>query len=163
MIYLSSDWHLIKWYDGVEVIDKEKVDIIIRQLAQAKENDQLIFLGDMFDAEVDPHIYGDLCAEIRKHIEKLYRPIFIRGNNDTQSDEFYKEFLGFSKVEFATSFSYNQKVILLSHTSVIAGLKIDYNIHGHIHRPDTDPDTIPYYHPCDKCINLCTKDRRELY
>ena len=161
MIYLSSDWHLIKWNDGVEALNKERFEIILSQLDQATKYDQLIFLGDMFDAEIDPDRY--VCDEIRKRISKFYKPIFIRGNNDTQSDEFYKDFLGFFKVEFATTINYNQKIILLSHTSVMAGNKINYVVHGHIHRANSDPDTIKYYHPADNCINLCTKEEREIY
>jgi calcineurin-like phosphoesterase family protein len=165
MILLSSDWHLIKYKDGVEIIDKDTLDIVLKQLDSAKETDQFIFLGDMFDAEIFPQQYDEILSELKKRISRFYKPIFIRGNNDTQSDSFYKNYLGFSKVEFAAKLRINQKNILLSHTSVQLSEykhKIDYNIHGHIHRLNTNPDTIPYYHFCDDNINLCTADRREL-
>lgn len=162
MILLSSDWHLIKSKDGMDIIDMTVYDTVIGQLEIANKNDQLIFLGDIFDAEIRPYWYNEMMNNLRERIIQFSNPIFIRGNNDCLSDNFYKSYLGFSKVLFATSLNYKGKSILLSHTSVHCEGLVDYNIHGHIHRPNTDPDTIPYYHSPNNNINLCTKDRREI-
>ena len=165
MIYLASDLHLIK-YDkgGYTYFNKEALDRV-HKWPELTEQDQLIYLGDLMDSEVDPYnnSYETFAWNIIRSKIKKGRNIFIRGNNDTLQDEFYHA-LGFEEVTFATICDIKSKKILLSHTSVnLTGYEeiVDYNIHGHIHRPNTDPDVIPYYHYCKHNINLCTKSLRQ--
>ena len=165
MIYLASDLHVIK-YDkgGYTYFNQEALDRI-HKWPRLTEQDQLIYLGDLMDAEVNPYNsnYETFVWNIIRHKIENGRNIFIRGNNDTSQDSFYRQ-LGFEKVVFATIINIKSKKVLLSHTSAnLTGYeeKVDYNIHGHIHRPDTDPDIIPYYHYCKRNINLCTKNCRQ--
>lgn len=167
MIYLCSDLHVIK-YDkegGISYFNKEALDRI-HEWPELTEEDQVIYLGDLIDAEVDPYCnkYEVFVFNIiRNKIKKSKMNIFIRGNNDTQKDDFYKQ-LGFNKITYCTMLNHRSHKILLSHTSVnISGYEgiVDYNIHGHIHRPNVDPDVISYYHYCKRNINLCTKTCRE--
>lgn len=165
MIYLASDLHIIK-YDkgGYTYFNKEAIDRV-HEWPELTEQDQLIYLGDLMDSEVDPYnnSYEIFVWNIIRNKIKKGRNIFIRGNNDTLQDSFYHD-LGFEKIAFSTICNIRSRKILLSHTSVnLTGYEemIDYNIHGHIHRPNTDPDIIPYYHYCKRNINLCTKELRQ--
>jgi len=164
MIYLASDLHLIKYKDGTIYINQEALDRV-HEWPELTDQDQLIYLGDLMDEEIDPYndYYEMFIWNIIRNKIKNGRNIFIRGNNDTVQDKFYND-LGFEKVKFATILNIRSKKILLSHTSVdLTGYEdiVDYNIHGHIHRPNTDPNFIPYYHYCKHNINLCTKSCRQ--
>ena len=161
MIYLASDLHLVKYKDGYVYINQETFNTMMKW-EPITESDQLIYLGDLMDSEINPTYYEAIWNALKSKIEKSSMNIFIRGNNDTLPDSFYKK-LGFSKVVFGTRVVINRENILLSHTSVNIerSCDIDFNIHGHIHRPNVDPDGIPYYHFCKNNINLCTKDLRQ--
>jgi calcineurin-like phosphoesterase family protein len=174
MIYLCSDFHLIQ-------SDKETRQTYVNQEAlnsiftwpTLTEDDTVIFLGDLVDDTITPDIKSPEFIMLKNRLAPAWMNTYLlRGNNDTLPKVFYNK-LGFRHVKFAHMIKANDKDILLSHTSVdltrvaadYSTLRydqaIDYNIHGHIHRKDTDPDTILYYHPCDRNINLCTKDLRQ--
>ena len=152
-IYLSTDWHLVKY-------DKESgrswirpdVDIIKENLQVLKEGDKFIFLGDLQDSEIsDIAVIRDVIKSIPKSVYK----ILIRGNNDTFSDLIYKH-IGFDEILWAKFLKTDDMKILLSHTSVdVCGLPDIYNIHGHIHRPGVNVLDIPYYHNPTRCYNIC--------
>jgi calcineurin-like phosphoesterase family protein len=157
-IYLSTDWHLVKY-------DKESgrswirpdVDLIKENLQIIKEGDTFIFLGDLQDSEIsDIAVVRDVIKSIPKGVHK----ILIRGNNDTFSDLIYEQHIGFNEVLWAKFLKLDNTRILLSHTSVdIHGLSANiYNIHGHIHRPGVNISDIPYYHDPTGCYNICSHD-----
>lgn len=164
-IFLTSDWHIFKCQEGRKPsVNLELIEQLKAQIEKLDIMDHLYFLGDLMDDTVHPS--GSLL-EILMDIGNLLimaspRCHFIRGNNDIMSDAFYKD-LGFNTVSFAEWVENSKgEKILLSHTSVKIPVNRDiYNVHGHIHRPGTDPDKIAYYHKCDRNVNLCTVDHRE--
>ena len=163
MIYVASDLHLVKYKDGNTYINEPAYEHMLKW-KPLTENEQLIYLGDLMDAEIQPEnttAYDLIFNQLKNKISASSYNIFIRGNNDTLPDSFYKS-IGFNKVIFATMITIKNKKILLSHTSVeLINDNVHFNLHGHIHRPGVNPDMIPYYHPCSNNINLCTKDLRE--
>lgn len=176
MIYLCSDFHLIQ-------ADKDARQTYVNQDAlnamltwpTLTEDDTVIFLGDLVDDTITPDIKSPELVMLKNRLMPAWmNTFFLRGNNDTLHKVIYNK-LGFRHVKYAHIIKANEKTILLSHTSVdltrtaadYSSLRyeqaIDYNIHGHIHRKDTDPDSILYYHPAAKNINLCTKDLRQYH
>lgn len=173
MTYVTSDWHIFKMPGGRRPsIDWVSLEIIFSELAKLTKEDTVIFLGDLMDDGIRLPLHGEFVEVLDKINEALSlcnKAIFVRGNNDDQSDNFYKA-CGFDEVVYAVTANTEKAVessmnvnILFSHTSVdIHDDENWINIHGHIHRPNTDPDTISYYHDPSRCINICTADRREL-
>ena len=162
-IYLSTDWHVVK-YDkksGRSWI-RPDMDIIKENLQVLKEGDTFIFLGDLQDSEIsDIEVVRDVIKSISKDVYK----ILIRGNNDTFSELIYKH-IGFDEVLWAKFIKINDTKILLSHTSVdVHGLSSGiYNIHGHIHRPGVNVMDIPYYHDPTRCYNICNhEDKMQVF
>ena len=156
-IYLSTDWHLVKY-------DKESgrswirpdLDLIKENLQVIKEGDTFIFLGDLQDSEIsDITVVKDVIKSIPKGTHK----ILIRGNNDIFGDLLYTKHFGFDEVLWGKFINIDDTKILLSHTSVdLIGLSDVYNIHGHIHRPGVNVMDIPYYHNPKGCYNLCNHE-----
>ena len=168
MIYISSDWHLAKTPNGRRPhIDTATLNIVSEELKKLTKDDIFIFLGDLMDDGIRCPLSGEFerILLLRESILKTKKSIFIRGNNDDQSDNFYKV-LGFDEIAYGVvaNLEKDEKKIniILSHTSLDIHDSEWINIHGHIHRPNVDPDTISYYHDPSRCINICTADRRQL-
>lgn len=162
-IYLSSDWHLIKKdkETGLIYVKPDFEEIICSQYQTVNNEDDLfIFMGDMFDDDVvkTSSELWDILGETRMNmIRNLHgKKIFIRGNNDIMSDQFYIERLGFSSVKFA--FTLEKSKVIISHTSLPIHTRTGWiNIHGHIHRDGWNVDEVPYYHNAERCINICNR------
>lgn len=164
-IFLTSDWHIFTCQWGRKPsVNFELIEQLKKQISQLEITDHLYFLGDLMDDTIHPSgSLRDILDDIG-HLLIMASPRchFIRGNNDVMSDQFYND-MGWNSVSFAEWVENSKgEKILLSHTSVkLPANKDIYNIHGHIHRPGTDPDSISYYHKCDRNVNLCTVDHRE--
>lgn len=161
-IYLSSDWHLIKNEGGITYVRPDFDEIIESQTSQVTDDDTFIFMGDMFDDDVvkkASEYYDILGASRFEALRNLKgKKIFIRGNNDIQSDEFYMNVLKFNSVKF--SFVLDKSRVIISHTSLPIHTRTGWvNIHGHIHKDGVDVDAIPYYHNAESCINICNRGR----
>ena len=158
-IFLSSDWHLVKYDKETDLVYMipEVEEIITNERNIVGNDDIFIFMGDMFDAEVNYDDVG-ISDEIR---DMTGLKIFIRGNNDTVSDEAIKYDLKFDYIYKGIIIP--GRNVLISHTSIPMSYdaKIDdwVNIHGHIHRDGWDCDRIPYYHPAYSNINICNRGK----
>lgn len=168
-IYCATDWHMVKQGVGADY------DAIIKKHRNTvTSKDMFIYLGDIVD-DIMYAVHRDRFTAIVEGMGNCYK-VLVRGNNDILSDSEYLE-MGFDAVVY--SFVYNG--IVFSHTSIdvyrlnkklfgpggvmvqmnegwdadLGKYKIRGNIHGHIHRDGTDCDSIPYYHKCDKNVNVC--------
>ena len=124
-IYLSTDWHL-----GLNSKSQNR-DLKIEKMINkcVKQKDCLIFLGDLVDGEFRNK--DKLKNFIKSYFNHIKHKIFIRGNNDLFTDEFYIS-CGFEKC--VNSFEYKSKQhgrILFSH--IPQKTSCDINIHGHLH------------------------------
>ena len=163
-IYVTSDWHLLQCELGRKPMISPHYEEILNELDKLEEDDILIHLGDIMDDTVG-YVYGQrsIIKDVAKKIRKVKHSILIRGNNDILSSDQFRLTFGFGEVAFAASIGN----IILSHTSIdlrdICDSNVPdyYNLHGHIHRNNCDPDTIGYYHESDHNVNLCTKDGRQ--
>lgn len=163
-IYVTSDWHLLQCEYGRKPMISPYYEEILAELDKLEEDDTLIHLGDVMDDTVG-YVYGnrEIITNIAKKIRPIKNTILLRGNNDVMSAEQFRLMFGFKEVAYAASINN----VILSHTSIDLFDPCDretpnyFNLHGHIHRKNCDPDTIGYYHQCDLNINLCTKDGRQ--
>ena len=91
--FISSDWHIFKMPGGRRPsIDYKATDIIIPELEKLTKNDTFIYLGDLMDDGIRLPMYGNfanILEKIEGRINVAKKKIFIRGNNDDQSDDFY--------------------------------------------------------------------------
>jgi len=160
-VILGTDWHLIR-YDksaGTFYLKQDWEDIIRMQNKACGENDVFIFLGDLVDDDLPEFmpIYELLGCRAERQLTGKYK-FMIRGNNDTFSDHSYKN-LGFDEVVYGIRY----KDIFFSHISVPLHFTEDTgchtNVHGHMHRDNTDVDSIAYYHAYpDDNICICRED-----
>lgn len=123
-VWLASDWHLFvrNKKGGRECHPRLNYDKVIKNISKADPEDLLIYLGDLTDGEY----------KNRSHLKEVLlqlppkNKVLVRGNNDTFSDDFYKE-CGFKYVTY--KFVWND--ILFSHPPLEH--KHSMNIHGHKH------------------------------
>lgn len=149
-IFISTDWHMYRYDKNTGLISRRPdfEDIIGFQNSAVSDEDIFIFLGDLVDDQfTDASAVTEICSRMRGI------KLFIRGNNDIFADDVYING-GFISVDYAIIMN----KIAFSHTSIPVDETEYVNIHGHIHRDGWDCNDIPYYHPCNRNINICTKD-----
>lgn len=126
-VWVMTDWHLLKWNKETKSVYKNKnLSEIIRNCQEMiREDDLLIFLGDLCDGNVERK--KDIAGFI-----KLIpgEKILVRGNNDLFDDEWYLS-NGFKYV--TPKFVWNN--ILFSHRPEDNDNKM--NVHGHFHNART--------------------------
>ena len=127
-IWLTTDWHLITFNKETKTIAKRSnYDQIIGTFSKIPENDLIINLGDLMDAEVENPFYLEM---LKKDISKIKaHKILIRGNNDVLPNTFYTDTLGIDVFIDGNSFRYED--ILFSHACESNTARI--NVHGHSH------------------------------
>lgn len=145
-IFLSSDWHIMKYKYTKERNPVNTTDIIKWCKDNIKSNDVFIYLGDLAYRYTNQHD-SDEIKEIYKSLPGI--KVLILGNHDImQGEEFYKD-CGFDYI--FNEFLY--KNILFSHRPVdmiLRGYVTGLNIHGHIHNLSNDYD---FLNP-DRNINV---------
>lgn len=157
-VWISSDLHLMKTYDGWKLTDDEKINKLLNWNID-KEKDLLIFLGDFVDDTVDNDYVKSLLRYCGENFPK--NRIFVRGNNDMLSDSALKK-LGWEPCYSAfikcgiLSLPY---FCVLSHCPLeLNGYHNVFNIHGHIHKQNWDEKNRHYtlWEPTtpDRCINV---------
>ena len=63
-IWLTTDWHLITFNKETDTISKRSnYDNIVETYSQIPENDLIINLGDLMDAEVEDPFYLDMLKK----------------------------------------------------------------------------------------------------
>ena len=140
--YLATDWHLWKLNKATRKIEKGKrFKAVMQQIEMLKEDDLLIFLGDLADDEFEDR---EALAEVLN--KKKKKKIMILGNNDLLEKEYYEKY--FDKVVEALQYG----EILLTHFP-IANLEEGINIHGHLHGGGT------YFENCPRSIDCFTSGR----
>ena len=140
-IKLSGDWHLWEANRKEKLIRRgHRLDKTIEECKKIKENDLLIFLGDLVDDEFEDEESVERVLNLIKG-----KKIMILGNNDLFNREFYER--NFDVV--VEGFQY--KDLIFTHFPLL-DLTEEVNLHGHIH-------TSSYYHPerCTKNINVFTE------
>lgn len=150
-VWVVSDLHLIKYdKESGRVYHAPDYDEKIEALTQISDGDGVIFLGDLVDSEItDINLVSKLYRSI---IKPRCATVLIRGNNDCFEDAFYIDGIGFDAVVYGLLIGN----IFLSHTSIpIDGQEQYWNVHGHIHRYNCNINDIPYYHPCERNVNIC--------
>lgn len=129
-VYLCTDWHLWKRKDkGKSECNRCKnfEEIFKNVNSMVKENDLLIYMGDLVDGEFkDKEALKDVLLTIP------CKKVLVRGNNDLFDPAFYKS-CGFEYV--VQSFVWSN--ILFCH--VPAKNDNQLNIHGHIHSDQYPP------------------------
>lgn len=145
-IYLSSDWHIMKYKYTKERNPVNTTEIVKWCKNNIKPNDVFIYLGDLAYRYANQHD-SDEIKEIYKSLPGI--KVLILGNHDImQGEEFYKN-CGFDYI--FNEFLY--KNILFTHRPVdmiLRGYITGLNIHGHIHTLSNDYDFI---HP-DRNVNV---------
>ena len=145
-IFLSSDWHIMKYKYTKERNPVNTTEIIKWCKDNIKPNDVFIYLGDLAYRYTNQHD-SDEIKEIYKSLPGI--KVLILGNHDImQGEEFYKD-CGFDYI--FNEFLY--KNILFSHRPVdmiLRGYVTGLNIHGHIHNLSNDYD---FLNP-DRNINV---------
>ena len=135
-VYLATDWHLWKRKEkGKSECNRCKnfEEIFKNVNGTVKENDLLIYMGDLVDGEFkDKEALKDVLLTIP------CKKVLVRGNNDLFDPAFYKS-CGFEYV--VQSFVWSN--ILFCH--VPSKNDNQLNIHGHIHS-SADPQP-PYSYP----------------
>lgn len=126
-VWVMTDWHFLKWNKETKTVYQNKAmsGIISNCQSMVKENDLLIFLGDLCDGEVERK------AEIAAFIEKIPgTKILVRGNNDLFDDKWYLDH-GFKYV--TPKFVWDD--VLFSHRPEDNDNRV--NVHGHFHNART--------------------------
>lgn len=135
-VYLCTDWHLWKRKEKGKSECKrcKNFEEIFKNVnGTVKENDLLIYMGDLVDGEFkDKEALKDVLLTIP------CKKVLVRGNNDLFDPAFYKS-CGFEYV--VQSFVWSN--ILFCH--VPSKNDNQLNIHGHIHS-SADPQP-PYSYP----------------
>ena len=122
-VWVMTDWHLLKWNKETKTVYKSRdLSEIIRNCQEMiREDDLLIFLGDLCDGNVE------IKRDIESFIERIPgEKILVRGNNDLFDDDWYLKH-GFKYV--TPKFIWDD--ILFSHRPQDNDNRI--NIHGHFH------------------------------
>jgi calcineurin-like phosphoesterase family protein len=165
-VWLMTDWHLIRYNKKTgEFYERDNAATILRAAVNAiKENDIVIFMGDLVDSECYTDypvvaLYRKL-ANICSVFEKAKKKYFLIGNNDTEITKIYKE-LGFDEAIPCILFRGD---IVISHMPFKCK-DAKYNIHGHLHIGDPDLKYIGYWaqYGVEKTrqhINVFNNDRR---
>lgn len=128
-VYLGSDWHFSRWSkkeNRLKYNIRKTKDILKKYKMIVKKDDIFIFLGDL------SHIEDNNPTQIKYALSEIkYLPgkkIFIRGNNDLKSNEYYINELGFlvclDELDFGD--------FIFTHIPIEI-LDNQINIHGHIH------------------------------
>lgn len=130
-IYIGSDWHFSRYKKstGKIIADKNTINEILKKYKNTvKKDDIFIFLGDL-TAVRDNN--PDFVKKAINEIKKLPgTKILIRGNNDIEPDDYYKN-IGFVLVEHRLEigdFIFTHEPCELTKNQI--------NIHGHIHGAD---------------------------
>lgn len=130
--WVSCDYHLLREFlKGVPNIERTE-KIIEMHNKYVKKNDLFLYLGDLSEQE----FYDIKSKENQKYLDLLIklsnklngRKIIIIGNNDTGSDNFYKQ-CGFIEV-------IREPILLGNHVFSHEPIKTEdgvLNVHGHIH------------------------------
>ena len=141
-VYVATDWHLWKMNKTTRKIEKGKrFKLVLKQIQMLKEDDLLLFLGDLVDDEFEDK---EALAEVLKMIK--CKKIMVMGNNDLFDKEYYEEY--FDKT--VEAFQYEE--ILFTHFP-IANLTEGINIHGHLHGGGT------YFEYCPRSIDCFTSGK----
>ena len=132
--WISSDYHLLKeLLHGGSKDNTERTEKIIEMHNKlVKPDDEFLFLGDISESEFfdnKQYVNSWIFDKLKNCCKRLNgRKILLIGNNDTGSDEFYKE-CGFKEI-------YHDPIItdkfIFSH-GPINTISNKLNIHGHIH------------------------------
>lgn len=122
-VWVMTDWHLLKFDKATKtVFPNPHLNTILRNAkSKIRQNDLLIYLGDICDGEVEKK---DKIAKYLFEIPGI--KILVRGNNDLFPDSWYLR-NGFKYV--TPKFVWNN--ILFTHRPQDNANKT--NIHGHIH------------------------------
>ena len=157
-IYLASDWHLWQNIDG-RIVKNENFNNIVENCRRLlKENDTLIYLGDLVDDE-----FNDTTT-LKRVLESFNcHKIITLGNNDVLGQEFYNECFDY----VVPGFKYGN--YLFSHyplTNISEGI----NFHGHLHGSgfyktpySKHADIYNRYGKCIKLDEAVAKYNRGLY
>lgn len=128
-IWFSADWHFSKWSKRKEELQydiKKDRDILRKYASSVDKDDIFIFLGDLTEVRDDNPRLVKRCIEQIKELPG--NKIFIRGNNDIESDDYYINHLGFldcyDKLE-VDNFVFTHEPVQINEGQI--------NIHGHIH------------------------------
>ena len=125
-IWIGTDWHLIEYDSKLksEVLSPNTPIILAKYKEQVKCDDLFIYLGDL--------CYREFTNQ--KRINELIHDlpgykVLVKGNHDTQDDEFYYK-AGFDLVCEAAKFDN----LLFTHIPVnLEDVPDVVNIHGHLH------------------------------
>lgn len=147
-VWLMTDWHLIRYNKKTgEFYERDNAaDIVVTTVSAIKEDDVVIFMGDLVDSECYTdypvvQLYRKL-ATICSVFKKAKKKYFLIGNNDTEITKIYKE-LGFDEVVPCILFRGD---IVISHMPFKCK-DAKYNIHGHLHIGDPDMKYTGHYWP----------------
>lgn len=123
-IFFGTDWHLYRYNDETEKIEKNKdyEKILSNYKKMVTDKDVFIFLGDLVDDEFEEY---DILVPVISSLPGT--KIMILGNNDLQPTSFYNE-CGFEYVYEA----YQWRDYTFSHLP-LKSFNTTYNIHGHMH------------------------------
>lgn len=143
-VYLMTDWHLWmrKEKNKPECYQRSNFNEIINNMKVIKNDDLLIYMGDMVDGE-----FQDQESLKNVLLPMNFKKILVMGNNDLFSPVFYKS-CGFDYV--VQSFTWNN--ILFTHIPIRHSY--DLAIHGHIHGYKT------YWCPYNKHIDVAFLEGR---
>lgn len=128
-IYLGSDWHFSKWSKKQLILkynNERNKDIIEKYKEIVKPNDVFIFLGDLTEVRDDNPTSVKMRINDIKTLPGI--KIMIRGNNDYESDSYYKNELKFLVCEETLKI---KNAVFTHDPCKVTGNNI--NIHGHIH------------------------------
>lgn len=140
-IKLSADWHLWKVNRQTRTYERgDRLERTIEECKDLKENDLLIFMGDLVDDEFDDY------QSVEKVLNTIKsNKIMILGNNDLFENDFYER--NFDIV--VEGFEYED--LIFTHFPIL-DLTEKVNLHGHIHNS-------AYYFPerAQRNINIFTE------
>ena len=95
-VWLMTDWHLIRYNKKTgELYERDNAaDILRATVSDIKEDDVVIFMGDLVDSECYTdypvvQLYRKL-ATICSVFKKAKKKYFLIGNNDTEITKIYK-------------------------------------------------------------------------
>lgn len=123
-VYCATDWHLwVRLHKNKPACkQRREFNHIIKNVTETmKDDDLLIYLGDLVDGEFQDK---DALKEVLKQIPG--KKVLVLGNNDIFGKPFYKS-CGFDYV--VESFVWNN--IIFTHIPIKNSK--DYNVHGHLH------------------------------
>ena len=145
-VYVCTDWHLWKANKEGVFVKAKHFDQVMENIEKLKENDLLIFLGDLVDDE-----FPDKKA-VKKVLKQIKcRKIITMGNNDVYKEKFYRKHFDI----VVDAFRYQD--LVFSHYP-LANFEKEFNIHGHIHGSehyfDFCPRNIDVYRKTGDFVNL---------